>query len=120
MLQRLTTIKAKLFDDPRYTGRIVDSFGEKRYSFQSPLQVIEPLLQVACKRPVWNMDMVKLLIEEGQVDVNAHHITMDRSDFYNTETIIQRKTALHILAQGEFWWQIEAITYLVEHGKLPF
>ncbi|KAM0310192.1 hypothetical protein ACHAO8_008360 [Botrytis cinerea] len=106
----------KLFDDPHYTGGIIDSFGKKRCIVQSLIQVVEPLLQVACKRPVWNMDMVRLLIEEGQVDVNAHHATKDRSDFDNTETIIQRKTALHILAQGEFWWQIEAITYLVEHG----
>ncbi|TEY39691.1 hypothetical protein BOTCAL_0454g00020 [Botryotinia calthae] len=109
---------AKLFDDPHYTGGIVDSVGKKRCSVKSLLQVVEPLLQVACKRPVWNMDMVRLLIEEGQVDVNAHHVTKDRSDFENTETIIQGKTALHILAQGEFWWQIEAITYLVEHDAL--
>ncbi|KAF7952041.1 uncharacterized protein EAE97_001538 [Botrytis byssoidea] len=101
---------AKLFDDPHYTGNIADTF-------VNGWSIIRPLLQVACERPVWNMDMVKLLIEEGQVNVNAyHHVKGKRSDVEMTEELIQVKTALHVLAKGEFWWQVEAIQYLGEHG----
>lgn len=107
------TFKAKLFDDPHYTSNIADSF-------VNGWNIIRPLLQVACERPVWNMNMVKLLIEDGQVNVNAHHVTKKRSGVTMTEELIQGKTALHILAKGEFWWQVEAIQYLGEHGKLPF
>ncbi|KAF7933838.1 uncharacterized protein EAE98_003547 [Botrytis deweyae] len=99
---------AKLFDDPHYTGNIADSF-------VNGWSNVRPLLQVACERPIWNMDMVKLLIEEGQVDVNAHHVTK-RSDVTMTEELIQGTTALHILAKGKSWWQVEAIQYLGEHG----
>ncbi|TGO16290.1 hypothetical protein BTUL_0030g00180 [Botrytis tulipae] len=110
MFRRLMTFKAKLFDDPHYTGNIADSF-------VNGWNIIRPLLQVACERPVWNMDMVKLLIEEGQVNVNAyHHVKEKRSDVKMTEELIQVRTALHVLAKGEFWWQVEAIQYLGEHG----
>ncbi|KAF5876996.1 putative ankyrin repeat protein [Botrytis fragariae] len=100
---------AKLFDDPRHTGPIADSFS-------GGWSVIRPLLHVACERPVWNMDMVKLLIEIGQVDINARHVTKKRSIVNMTEELIQGQTALHILAKGDSWWQVEAIQYLGEHG----
>ncbi|TGO27127.1 hypothetical protein BPAE_0047g00430 [Botrytis paeoniae] len=79
-------------------------------------EFMSKIISMACERPVWNMDMVKLLIEEGQVDVNARHVTKERSDVKITGNIIQGRTALHILAKGEFWWQVEAIQYLGEHG----
>ncbi|KAF7889949.1 uncharacterized protein EAF02_002364 [Botrytis sinoallii] len=109
MFRRLMTFKAKLFDDPQYTGNIADSF-------VTGWGIVRPLLQVACERPIWNMDIVKLLIEEGQVDVNAHYVTKRRSDVTMTEELIQGTTALHILAKGKSWWQVEAIQYLGEHG----
>ncbi|KAF7870303.1 hypothetical protein EAF04_004049 [Stromatinia cepivora] len=106
----MNKILPRLFDDPQFTGPIADSC---RYDGRSH---IRPLLQVACQRPVWNMDMVKLLVEEGKVDVNAHQITKESKNSIKTENRIQGTTALHILAEGNFWWQVEAIRYLGEHG----
>lgn len=60
--------------------------------------------------------MVKLLVEEGQVDVNAHQMEREKRDYKATENFIKGTTALHILAEGSFWWQVEAIRYLAEHG----
>ncbi|KAJ8067271.1 hypothetical protein OCU04_004632 [Sclerotinia nivalis] len=100
----------KLFDDPKFTGPIADSCRFDGWSH------IRPLLQVACQRPIWNMDMVKLLVEEGQVDVNAHQMMKESKNSTKTENKIQGTTALHILAEGNFWWQVEATRYLGEHG----
>lgn len=61
---------AKLFDDPKFTSSITESSDCKFYAWRG----IRPLLQMACQRPIWNMDMVKLLVEEGQVHLNAHQM----------------------------------------------
>ncbi|CAD6444566.1 b56e4188-8b5e-4227-84cb-f6daed23db25 [Sclerotinia trifoliorum] len=103
---------AKLFDDPKFTGAIADS---RPFKFDG-WRGIRPLLQVACQRPIWNMDMVKLLVEEGHVDVNAHQVIEESKNGTKTENEVQGTAALHILAEGNFWWQIEAIRYLGEHG----
>ncbi|EDO02691.1 hypothetical protein SS1G_05168 [Sclerotinia sclerotiorum 1980 UF-70] len=102
---------AKLFDDPKFTSSITESSDCKFYAWRG----IRPLLQMACQRSIWNMDMVKLLVEEGQVDLNAHQMLREVENGTMTDKI-QGTTALHILAEGNFWWQIEAVTYLGEHG----
>ncbi|KAF7954219.1 hypothetical protein EAE96_005348 [Botrytis aclada] len=96
---------AKLFDDSCYTDSLNDRW-----------KIVRPLLHLACERTVWNMEMVKLLIEVGQVDTNAHQVTKERNNAEKTENIVKGKTALHILAKGDVWWQVEAIKYLGEHG----
>jgi ankyrin repeat protein len=78
------------------------------------LQII-PLLQAACQRHLWSMDMVRLLVETGEVDVNARQLTEDRSDHRDIKKVLG-KTALHLLAEGNSWWHLEAIRYLVKRG----
>jgi ankyrin repeat protein len=74
-----------------------------------------PLLQTAFLRRLWNMDMVRLLVEDGNVNVNEKERTEDRSNYLDVK-IIPGKTALHILAEGNYWWHVEAIKYLVDKG----
>jgi ankyrin repeat protein len=100
--------KAKLLDDFDFVKCIAESknWGHCR---------VQPALQAACRRSVWNMDMVRLLVQEGQVDVNAReHIIRERGD----DLPHQGGTALHVLAAGNFWWQVQAIKFLVENGEL--
>jgi ankyrin repeat protein len=74
-----------------------------------------PLLQTACLRRMWNMDMVRLLVEDGKVNVNEKEQTEDRSNYLDVK-IVLGKTALHVLAEGNYWWHVEAIKYLVDKG----
>ena len=96
--------KAKLLDDVEYN---------KEVACQSWMR---PLLQAACDRPEWNMDTVKALIEQGNVDVNAYRYKKERVDYREPEKIIRSETALHVLAPGDHWWQIEALKFLIENG----
>ena len=91
--------QAKLLDEPRG--------GEDK---------LRPVLLDACDRPVWNMAMLKMLVEDGNVDVNAHQQIKERVNYRDTGNYIPGPTALHILAMGNYWWQVEAIRYLVNHG----
>ena len=77
---------------------------------------LRPVLLDACDRPVWNMAMLKILVEDGNVDVNAHQQIQERVNYQYTGNYIPGPAALHILAKGNYWWQVEAIKYLVDHG----
>ena len=103
--------KAKLFDDPAFANNIADAI---------PLGYtkIRPPLQAACDCAIWNMDMVKILIEEGGVNVNAHQQVPKNGNHHYADKIVPGPTALHVLAKGDFWWQVNAIKYLVEHGMV--
>lgn len=94
--------KARLFDDPSFTVAL-DNNVHSRF---------RPLLQVACSQPFWNMEMVKLLVTEGDVDVNAHRQIREGG---GKETA-PGATALHVLAKGASWWHTEAIRYLIKNG----
>ena len=101
--------KAKLLDDPAFTKNIAGTvhMGYSR---------IRPLLQVACDRSIWNMDMVRLLVTEGQVNVDAHQQVKENNNYSETGNVIPGPTALHVLAKGKSWWQVDAIKFLVNNG----
>lgn len=100
--------QAKLLDDPAFTKSISEAVHYRHR--------IRPLLQVACERPLWNMDMVRLLVTDGQVNVNAYQYVKEWKNRRETGNAIPGPTALHVLAKGDFWWQVDAIKYLVRNG----
>ena len=74
---------------------------------------VHPLLVAACQREDPNMDVVRILVEEKKVDVNARMA----GSHYPKDTIPNGGSALHFLAAGGHWWQFAlAIPYIVEHG----
>ncbi len=93
--------QAKLLDDPKGVG------DENK---------LRPVLLEACDRPVWNMEMLKILVKEGLVNINAHQHIKEEVNYQDTGNYIAGPTGLHILAKGNYWWQIEAIKFLVENG----
>lgn len=101
--------KAKLLDDTTFAQSIAEIV-------HCGFSRVRPVLQVACDRPTWNMDMVRLLVSEGLVDVNAHQVTKKADKPGQPEYITAGSTALHVLAKGDFWWQVDAIEYLVNQG----
>ncbi|PON27749.1 hypothetical protein TGAM01_v203516 [Trichoderma gamsii] len=68
------------------------------------------LLGTACERDLPSLHIIKLLVEKIGVDVNA--VYNRRGYCYK----IRGGTALHILASGSRFWQIEALEYLLSKG----
>jgi len=71
------------------------------------------LLHKAARREMPNLQMIKLLVELG-VDINALE-EMDIKPRISQEGD-NKKSAAHILAAGEHWWQPVALDYLLEAG----
>jgi len=70
----------------------------------------QSLLGRACSRAKPNLAVVKVLVEEAGLDVNGYsHVRAPASKLNGT-------TPLHILATGQYFWQIEALEYLLAHG----
>ena len=65
-----------------------------------------PLLVVAAKRRLPNIEMIKLLMECG-VDPNAQ---------YTDEKYRHGVTATHILARGKHWWNVGGLAFLLDAG----
>jgi len=68
------------------------------------------LLGTACERDLPSLHLVELLVDKLGVDVNA--IYNRRGSSYK----LQGGTALHVLASGDYFWQIEALEYLLSKG----
>jgi ankyrin repeat protein len=78
-----------------------------------------PLLHVALKRPIWNMEMIRLLIAHG-VDINAQYLkpaSKRDSTKYSQES--HQYAAVHVLATGKYWWYPEALQELLKAGANP-
>jgi Ankyrin repeats (3 copies) len=86
----------------------------------------DPLLFLACQRELPNMDVMRLLVETGHVDVNARsRTTAQRAASLEDigwaeeedEPDPGQATALHELAAGRHWWGVtQAIPYLLSKG----
>jgi hypothetical protein len=62
--------------------------------------------------------MVRMIVETGDVDVNAYtSIYVSSYTNNNPDDAIPGETALHLLARGASWWHAQAIEYLVARGN---
>lgn len=86
----------------------------------------DPPVLVACQRELPNLHVVRLLIERGHADINAHGRTGECEWEHDIERLflqdgIRRvagqNTALHEAAKGRHWWHVEhAIPFLLSAG----
>ena len=86
----------------------------------------DPLLFLACQRELPNMDVIHLLVETGNVDVNAQSRTAAQRAATLEDIVWAEEedepdpgqaTALHELAAGRHWWGVkQAIPYLLSKG----
>ncbi|KAJ5591628.1 uncharacterized protein N7459_001997 [Penicillium hispanicum] len=109
LLARVATREAAAnFDDHEWRQKMEKESQCRRSS-------IQPLILTACNRSLPNMKVLKVLVEIIGVDINAQ-----RSEYVyhrkGYETVIS-KGALHKLASGDSWWQVEkALPYLIDMG----
>ncbi|KAK4083643.1 uncharacterized protein Triagg1_1305 [Trichoderma aggressivum f. europaeum] len=68
------------------------------------------LLGTACERELPSLNIVQFLVDKIGVDVNAVY---NRRGYCDK---LRGATALHILASGHCFWQIEALEYLLSKG----
>ncbi|KAK4124843.1 ankyrin [Parathielavia appendiculata] len=97
-------------------AELSEYFGDKVAEFeaqdwvQKNKNVCCTLLGAACLRSQPSLQIIQLLVEKLGVDVNAT---------YNPDGFcyrLRRGTALHILASGANFWQVEALEYLLSKG----
>lgn len=78
---------------------------------------LQPLVMVACNRDIPNLAIVRFLVEEIGVNINA---TSRNETFHFIDTwegYVSGNTALHDLAEGKSWWHVhEALPYLIRKG----
>ncbi|KAF5630659.1 serine threonine phosphatase 6 regulatory ankyrin repeat subunit C [Fusarium sp. NRRL 25303] len=78
-------------------------FDDAQWVKKQVAEELEPLLVTACRRSSPNMEVIRVLVEEKGVDINAR----SRDGL----------TALHVLVAGREWWQVfHAIPYLLSKG----
>ncbi|KAH8648295.1 ankyrin repeat-containing domain protein [Tricladium varicosporioides] len=82
---------------------------------QLHIKLFAPTLYVACGRELPNMDMIKLLVEECGVRIDAHAL-VEAERWAKIKEFVEGGTALHVLAKAKYWWQLEALRYLLKHG----
>ncbi|KAL6833705.1 ankyrin repeat-containing domain protein [Trichoderma sp. SZMC 28015] len=68
------------------------------------------LLGTVCERQLPSLHIIQFLVDKIGVDVNAIY---NRRGYCDK---LRGATALHILASGHFFWQIEALEYLLSKG----
>ncbi|UKZ78952.1 hypothetical protein TrVFT333_006701 [Trichoderma virens FT-333] len=68
------------------------------------------LLGTACNRSLPSLNIIQMLVDKMGVDVNAVY------NRYGYSYKLRGATALHILASGSQFWQIEALEYLLSKG----
>jgi ankyrin repeat protein len=76
---------------------------------------LAPTLHVACARKLPNVDMVQVLVNKCGVDVNAHALAEPQRWAKIAESV-EGGTALHVLAEARYWWQLEALKFLLQNG----
>ncbi|KAJ4347456.1 hypothetical protein N0V95_005418 [Ascochyta clinopodiicola] len=87
-------------------ARVYDGSSRKEINF----------LLTALRRNIPNMSVVRLLVENFHVDINAYHYKKRYLDNSRYE-LLRKGTALHEVAQGKYWWHVAlAIPYLLAMG----
>ncbi|KAF7552102.1 hypothetical protein G7Z17_g4555 [Cylindrodendrum hubeiense] len=73
-------------------------------------------LQMACSKEESNMQMLQLLVETLKVDINERSAVTQGQYYDRKAEVAPGETALHMLASGGLWWQLEGLKYLISKG----
>ncbi len=109
---------ARTNDDTETVRRRINEQLAVNPNFNPRVKKLAPTLHVACGRELPNMNMVHVLIGKCGVDVNAHALVHQSGTqrWANIADSIEGGTAIHVLATSRYWWQLEALKYLLDNG----
>jgi ankyrin repeat protein len=105
---------ARINDDPKIVLARIHEQLSVDPKYDPGVKRLAPTLYVASARELPNMDIVELLVDQCGVDVNAQALVEPHRGANIAESV-EGGTALHILAKGRFWWQLEALKYLLHN-----
>ncbi|KAF4954253.1 hypothetical protein FSARC_12190 [Fusarium sarcochroum] len=74
-------------------------------------------LGIVCSQKVSNLLTLKFLVEKLQIDVNARFATHHGDTSGTKHEIVPGGTALHVLASADYYWQVEGLRILLDHGS---
>lgn len=103
---------ASTYDNPAFVRALVADYGAGDPIYRENLY---PVLHKACRRKIPNILMLECLIEGCGVDINARALD-HQSPYPSLADLVEGPTALHVLSEAKFWWQLDAIKYLVSKG----
>jgi len=106
---------ARANDDPKVVMKRVQDQLSKDRKYSPGVDNLAPTLHVACSRKLPNMHVVQALIVECGVDVKAHAL-VEPQRWAKIADYVEGGTALHVLARARYWWQLEALRYLLQNG----
>lgn len=119
--QGLTTLMegfgelARATDDPKTVQAWIKEQLSVDPKFDPEVENLAPTLYVACARDLPNLDMIQTLVEKCGTDVNARALVKSQK-WVNIVEAEEGGTALHVLAGAQYWWQLEAMGYLLGKG----
>ncbi|OKL59576.1 hypothetical protein UA08_05228 [Talaromyces atroroseus] len=102
----------KTFDDADFIKRVLEENGNRKINYPP---YFEPMLHVACNQELSNLAVIGLLVNKCGVDVNAQALI---PSVPSGKDLVLGPTALHVLADSQFYWQLLAIRFLVEKGAI--
>lgn len=111
-LELVRRVHAFIMDRSNYDSLVERGQSNSKYPVLSALQH-------ACERPGSNMLVVRCLVEEIGVDINAHSAASrfpSEHDMLDTLEPRPGTTALHTLAEANHFWQLDALRYLIALG----
>ncbi|PMD29241.1 ankyrin [Hyaloscypha variabilis F] len=108
-------LQTRTNDDPKIVMERIRERMSKDPKYNPGAESLAPTLHVACSRALPNMHVVEALVAECGVDVNAHAV-VEPQRWAKVADYVEGGTALHVLAKAQYWWQLEALRYLLKNG----
>lgn len=93
-------------------ARLQTAWFELRFSDHTVMTA----LGIACSQAESNFLTLEMLVEKLHVDVNARFACCVGDAVNQEPKVLMGGTALHVLAVASHYWQLEALSYLLEHG----
>ncbi|KAE9375050.1 ankyrin [Stipitochalara longipes BDJ] len=106
---------ARVNDDPQIVMKRVREQLSKDPKYSPGVDNLAPTLHVACSRKLPNMHIVEALVTECGVDVNAHAL-VEPQRWAKIAEYVEGGTVLHVLAKAHYFWQLEALRFLLQNG----
>ncbi|KAF4634858.1 hypothetical protein G7Y89_g3236 [Cudoniella acicularis] len=101
-------------DDPKIVlTRINELSSDSEYNPE--IEYLAPTLHTACGRELPNMEMIEVLVDKCSVDINAHALVKP-NPWTKVKESFEGGTALHVLSEAHYFWQLNAIKYLLQKG----
>ncbi|KAJ4292522.1 hypothetical protein N0V90_009185 [Kalmusia sp. IMI 367209] len=100
---------AKKYDDLEWASSVEKARNLRRGD-------VRPILPLACGRALPNLEMIKVLVDETGLDINVQLRSHGYHSGTSTYKDLTNDGAIHVLAGANYWWQLEALEFILQRG----